>query len=149
MEHSLLKELNLEGKSFPLCLGWAADHQRQETNSGILVLGISGAHDTIKHWIPKVHTVNSLALPQQTRKEIVLQYPYLQDLPVNSYRNVRPQMLIGIDNYRLGLALDSREGRQKESIATRTRLAEVSNLSWQKYRSRRFGITSTVGTLRN
>ncbi|XP_058445267.1 uncharacterized protein LOC131426502 [Malaya genurostris] len=124
MEHSLLQELELEGKSHPLCLGWTADQQRQEMNSVRLPLEISGVREATTHWLPKVHTVESLALPYQTlaMNELEQHYHYLKKLPIDSYHNVRPRMLIGMDNCRLGNALDSREGEKNEPIATRTRL---------------------------
>ncbi|XP_058816580.1 uncharacterized protein LOC131679848 [Topomyia yanbarensis] len=124
MEHSLLKELNLEGEPHPLCLGWTADHQRQETNSVVLPLQISGTNDSSRYRISKVHTVQSLALPRQTlaMKELEQHYQHLENLPADSYRNIRPQILIGMDNCRLGHALDSREGGFNEPIATRTLL---------------------------
>ncbi|XP_065095601.1 uncharacterized protein LOC135717439 [Ochlerotatus camptorhynchus] len=127
MEHSLLRELDLEGESYPLCLSWTADHQRQEMDSVMLALEISGVHDANTHWIPKVHTVDDLALPRQTlaMEELARNYHHLEGLPVDAYRNVRPRMLIGMDNYRLGHALDSREGRKEEPIATRTRLGWI------------------------
>ncbi|XP_053685635.1 uncharacterized protein LOC128735162 [Sabethes cyaneus] len=124
MEHGLLSELGLSGESYPLCLGWTADHQRQEVGSVKLALEVSGIHDTKPYWIPKVHTVQSLALPRQTLEmdKLVSRYNHLRDLPCDSYHNVRPRLLIGIDNCHLGHALDSREGGKHEPIASRTRL---------------------------
>ncbi|XP_055615129.1 uncharacterized protein LOC129761435 [Toxorhynchites rutilus septentrionalis] len=127
MEHDLLSELGLEGESYPLCLGWTADHQRQEDNSVKLGIGISGVHDRKVHWMPKVHTIGSLALPRQTLEveELVLRYPHLKDLSSDSYNGAQPRILIGMDNCRLGYALDSKEGMKNEPIATRTRLGWV------------------------
>ncbi|XP_062540788.1 uncharacterized protein LOC134208860 [Armigeres subalbatus] len=58
-------------------------------------------------------------------EELAQRYHHLQDVPADSYRNVRPRMLIGMDNIRLGHALDSREGGINEPIATRTRLGWI------------------------
>ncbi|XP_055632467.1 uncharacterized protein LOC129772957 [Toxorhynchites rutilus septentrionalis] len=127
MEHSLLKELDIQGESYPLCLGWTGDYQRQEMNSVKLAVDISGVHDMRTYWIPKVHTVDSLALPQQTlaMEELARHFHHLTALPADSYRNVRPRILIGMDNCRLGHALDSREGRKDEPIAAKTRLGWI------------------------
>ncbi|XP_058816368.1 uncharacterized protein LOC131679652 [Topomyia yanbarensis] len=127
MEHSLLKELDIQGEPYPLCLDWTSDYQRQEMNSVKLGLEISGIHDTKVHQIPKVHTVQRLALPRQTLAldELQLRYPYLHDLPADSYYNVEPRILIGIDSCHLGHTLDSREGKKNEPIATRTRLGWI------------------------
>ncbi|XP_065088427.1 uncharacterized protein LOC135709909 [Ochlerotatus camptorhynchus] len=127
MEHSLLSKLGLEGEPYPLCLGWTADQQRQEMNSVKLALEISGIHDTKMHWIPKVHTVESLALPRQAlaMEKLACRYHHLKDVPADSYREVAPRMLIGMDNCRLGHALDSKEGKKNEPIATRTRMGWI------------------------
>ncbi|XP_058825144.1 uncharacterized protein LOC131685445 [Topomyia yanbarensis] len=127
MEHSLLKELDIQGEPYPLCLDWTSDYQRQEMNSVKLGLEISGIHDTKVHQIPKVHTVQRLALPRQTLAldELKLRYPCLHDLPADSYYNVEPRILIGIDSCHLGHTLDSREGKKNEPIATRTRLGWI------------------------
>ncbi|XP_055540402.1 uncharacterized protein LOC129727039 [Wyeomyia smithii] len=127
MEHGLLEELGIEGESYPLCLGWTANQQRQEANSVKLALEISGAQNTRRYWIPKVHTVENLALPRQTLKmnELVHRYDYLTDLPTDSYQNVQPRILIGVDNCYLGHALDSREGMIHGPIAARTRLGWI------------------------
>ncbi|XP_055542827.1 uncharacterized protein LOC129728415 [Wyeomyia smithii] len=57
--------------------------------------------------------------------ELVHQYDYLTDLPTDSYQNVQPRILIGVDNCYLGHALDSREGMIHEPIAARTRLGWI------------------------
>ncbi|XP_065083433.1 uncharacterized protein LOC135705588 [Ochlerotatus camptorhynchus] len=125
MEHSLLKELKLDGKPNPLCLNWTAEQHREEKDSVKLSLEISGVEGRSKRYrIPKVHTVRCLALPHQTVKidELASEYKYLEGLPIDSYWNVSPRILIGIDNCRLGHALNSHEGREDEPVASRTRL---------------------------
>ncbi|XP_053691213.1 uncharacterized protein LOC128739741 [Sabethes cyaneus] len=127
MEHSLLRELDLDGEPYPLCLGWTGDHQRHEMSSVMLAMEISGVRDTEIYRMPKVHTVESLALPQQTLSmaELALDYIHLENVPADSYCNVQPRILIGMDNCRLGSALDSREGGKVEPIAARTRLGWI------------------------
>ncbi|XP_053699089.1 uncharacterized protein LOC128746063 [Sabethes cyaneus] len=127
MEHSLLRELNLDGEPYTLCLGWTGDHQRHEMSSVMLAMEISGVRDTEIYRMPKVHTVESLALPQQTLSmaELALDYNHLENVPADSYCNIQPRILIGVDNCRLGYALDSREGGKVEPIAARTRLGWI------------------------
>ncbi|XP_062537886.1 uncharacterized protein LOC134206213 [Armigeres subalbatus] len=149
MEHSLLKELKLDGKPHPLCLNWTAEQNREEKDSVELALEISAAGGKTKRYrIPEVHTVRSLALPRQTMNmdKLTSEYKYLCGLPIESYRNISPRILIGIDNCRLGHALNSREGREGEPVASRTRLgwivygpcsttAGTSNKSYTAYHS--------------
>ncbi|XP_053699242.1 uncharacterized protein LOC128746219 [Sabethes cyaneus] len=125
METSLLRELKLDGEPYPLCLNWTAKQKREEKDSVKLSLEISGVCGKKKQFrIPKVHTVRCLALPDQTvdMDELASKYEHLKGLPIDSYRNISPRLLIGIDNCRLGHALHSREGKEDEPVASKTRL---------------------------
>lgn len=123
MEHSLLQELELEGVPHPLCLNWTAKQQRQENESVKLALEISGTHNKNKKYqLPKVHTVRDLSLPRQSvaMKELANRYCHLKGLPVDSYSDVSPRILIGIDNCKLGNTLDVIEGEENEPTAAKT-----------------------------
>ncbi|XP_055522480.1 uncharacterized protein LOC129716671 [Wyeomyia smithii] len=125
MDHSLVKELNLEGMPSPLCLNWTGGQQREERESVRLTLKISGLENHCKKFVlPKVHTVRTLSLPLQSIsvQDLSRQYAYLKGLPVNSYDSVSPRILIGIDNCHVGNALKSVEGAANEPVATKTRL---------------------------
>ncbi|XP_058448820.1 uncharacterized protein LOC131428794 [Malaya genurostris] len=125
MEHSLLKELQLDGEPQPLYLNWTSNQHREEKDSVKLALQISGIQSASKtHLIPKVHTVHHLALPRQSLsfENMKLRYGHLKGLSIDSYTDVSPRILIGIDNCHLGHAIDSREGDVDEPTAARTRL---------------------------
>ncbi|XP_053691700.1 uncharacterized protein LOC128740196 [Sabethes cyaneus] len=126
MEHSLLKELQLEGTPNPLCLNWTGGQQREERESVRLQLEISGGsrNRCKKYVLPKVHTVRTLALPSQSVAipDLSSRYQYLQGLPICSYDSVSPRLLIGIDNCHVGHALKSKEGAANEPVAEKTRL---------------------------
>ncbi|XP_058817188.1 uncharacterized protein LOC131680495 [Topomyia yanbarensis] len=49
-------------------------------------------------------------------------FQHLRGLPLESYHNVSPRLLIGLDHAGLGYAKESREGKTKEPIAVKTRL---------------------------
>ncbi|XP_055645563.1 uncharacterized protein LOC129782290 [Toxorhynchites rutilus septentrionalis] len=128
MEHSLMKELNLTGTSHPLCLNWTGGQQREENESMKLRVKISGNCDVSEVYeLPKVHTVRSLALPKQSLSvvQLVAKYPYLKGLPLESYSNVSPRLLIGMDNCRLGRTIRSAEGTDDEPVASKTRLGWI------------------------
>ncbi|XP_055615272.1 uncharacterized protein LOC129761561 [Toxorhynchites rutilus septentrionalis] len=57
--------------------------------------------------------------------ELTYSYSYLGGLPLESYEQVSPRILIGIDNCHLGHALASREGMNHQPIASQTRLGWV------------------------
>ncbi|XP_055614868.1 uncharacterized protein LOC129761179 [Toxorhynchites rutilus septentrionalis] len=128
MEHSLMRELNLEEISHPLCLNWTGSQQREENESVKLTVKISGVCDVNKVYeLPNVHTVRSLALPKQSVPvpQLAAKYRYLKGLPLKSYANVSPRLLIGMDNSRLGHILTSVEGTYNEPIASETRLGWI------------------------
>lgn len=74
-----------------------------------------------------VHTIQDLQLRPQTLvySELVDRFKHLVGLPVESYNNVCPRILIGLDHASLGHALKSREGKPFEPIAAKTRLGWV------------------------
>ncbi|XP_065080890.1 uncharacterized protein LOC135703571 [Ochlerotatus camptorhynchus] len=55
-------------------------------------------------------------------EEIAQQYPHCRNLPIGSYTNVRPQILIGLKHASVGLVLKSKEGSLEQPIAVKTRL---------------------------
>ncbi|XP_053683167.1 uncharacterized protein LOC128733540 [Sabethes cyaneus] len=125
VEHSLVEELGLEGIPHPLCLNWTGGQQREENESVRLALKISGTFDSSKVYeLSKVHTVRNLSLPKQSVsvEQLASKYKYLRGLPLDSYTDVSPRILIGMDNCRLGNVLRSSEGAENEPVASRTRL---------------------------
>ncbi|XP_055614008.1 uncharacterized protein LOC129760382 [Uranotaenia lowii] len=127
MEHGLWQDLNLEGEKYPLCISWTAGQGRFEADSVKCSIEISGMQSDERFNLAKVHTVQSLSLPSQTPSgaELIRRYHYLSDIPIDSYANVRPRILLGMDNIRLEYPLDSREGLENEPTAVLTRLGWV------------------------
>lgn len=48
--------------------------------------------------------------------------PHLKRLPIEPYKGALPRILIGLDNWRLGIPLRCEEGEEGDLIATKTRL---------------------------
>ncbi|XP_062710881.1 uncharacterized protein LOC134288963 [Aedes albopictus] len=125
LEDELAADLNLRGEKHPLCIRWTADHCRFEDSAERVSLHVSGTvNEDNKFLLSEVFTVKDLKLPAQTLSvsKLCRKYGYLKGLPVESYNNIRPRLLIGMNNIRLGHALDSREGGENGPIATKTRL---------------------------
>ncbi|XP_062713286.1 uncharacterized protein LOC109410494 [Aedes albopictus] len=125
LDEELADELELDGEVRSLCLHWTGGTQRQEVKSKIVELEIAGVHSGARNFaICGARTVNELLLPYQTLNidELSTLYPHLQRLPIDSYRNVRPRILIGLKNQHLSLALKCREGKPKDPVAIKTRL---------------------------
>lgn len=53
---------------------------------------------------------------------MVKTHPHLSNTPIESYENVKSQILIGLDNWKLALPLDYKEARNSELIAVKCRL---------------------------
>ncbi|XP_036347976.1 uncharacterized protein LOC118757366 [Rhagoletis pomonella] len=124
IEKRILDELGLEGERDPLCLRWTGNTTRIEENSVRAAIEISSATSGQKYILKNIHTVDDLDLPAQSinASEMERLYPYLAGLPIASYENVKPSLLIGADNWRLAFPLKIREGTWFQPIASKTRL---------------------------
>ncbi|XP_062704517.1 uncharacterized protein LOC134286848 [Aedes albopictus] len=125
LDQELADILQLDGTERPLCLRWTGGTERCEPNSRAYNLQISGVKDGSKRFeINDVRTVKDLLLPQQSLDMAKLseQFPHLRDLPIDSYRDIRPRILIGTKHAHLGLVLRNREGEFGQPIAVKSRL---------------------------
>ncbi|XP_053686266.1 uncharacterized protein LOC128735804 [Sabethes cyaneus] len=125
LDQDLANELCLEGSTRPLCLRWTGGTERHEANSRVCNLQIAGIDKESKQFqLDEVRTVEELLLPQQTLdiSELSQLYPHLRNLPIESYSNARPRILIGMKHAQLILMLKCREGRMGQPIAIKTRL---------------------------
>ncbi|XP_058448836.1 uncharacterized protein LOC131428813 [Malaya genurostris] len=102
IDQNLAEDLEVDGKPKPLFSG----------------------HSGRKFVLDDVRTVEDLQLPVQSLDVDILKksYPYLCDIPVASYKNVRPRILIGLKHARITLVRRSREGKIGEPIAVKTHL---------------------------
>ena len=124
IEQELFDTLDIKGVSEPLCLKWTGDTTRQEDSSVKATINIANNHSGAIFKLTNVHTVRSLDLPSQTinQMELCKKYPYLTGIPIQSYVNAKPSMIIGVDNWRVAVPLKIREGSWGQPIATKTRL---------------------------
>lgn len=125
LEENLASKLQLSGQNYPLCLRWTGDACRYEDTATIVALDISGSRNkTSTYRLTEVYTVKELKLPSQTLsfEELSKKHAYLKGIPVDSYSNIQPRILIGMNNARLANPMESREGDDREPIAARTRL---------------------------
>ncbi|XP_055632691.1 uncharacterized protein LOC129773142 [Toxorhynchites rutilus septentrionalis] len=125
MDQQIADDLELFGAVSPLCLRWTGGTHRYEANSQIVSVDISGCEGK-KYHLREVRTVGELQLPYQSldMEELQRKHPYLSGLPINSYHEVRPRILIGLKHANITLVRRSREGQQGEPIAVKT------NLGW-------------------
>ncbi|XP_055604632.1 uncharacterized protein LOC129752870 [Uranotaenia lowii] len=112
IEQDLAQELGIEGPTVPLCLKWTADVTRSEEKSQMVALCISEVGKNIRFHIKNVRTVNRLNLPAQTLRftELEESYDHLKGLPVVSYENETPKVLIGLQHWKLAIPRKLKEG---------------------------------------
>ncbi|XP_062702274.1 uncharacterized protein LOC115258215 [Aedes albopictus] len=125
IDQELADQLNLKGANTPLFLRWTGGTQRCEKDSKSVTLHISGTDKMAKNFqLSGVRTVEELMLPEQTLnvEQLKYQYPHLKGLPIDSYYDARPRILIGMKHVQVSLVLKSREGSFGDPVAVKTRL---------------------------
>ncbi|XP_058449200.1 uncharacterized protein LOC131429170 [Malaya genurostris] len=124
LEAGLAKELNIVGPEEPLCLSWTGDISREEKGSQRVSVTISGVGLKSKFQLSNVRTVQKLMLQSQSfhYDELKRIYPHLEGLPLSSYSDAVPRMIIGIEHAQMITTLKVREGRSTDPIAAKTRL---------------------------
>ncbi|XP_040169684.1 uncharacterized protein LOC120904034 isoform X2 [Anopheles arabiensis] len=85
---------------------------------------ISAMGDERRYSIAAAHTVNKLSLPLYNKKcnTLISTLNYLQDVPLHTYDDPMPQLLIGLADVNLIQPLETRSGHPGEPIAVRCAL---------------------------
>ncbi|XP_055604612.1 uncharacterized protein LOC129752852 [Uranotaenia lowii] len=124
MDASIATKLGITGPVDPLWLTWTSDVSREEKESRRISVQISGQNSATKFMMKNVRTVKQLKLPEQSfnYNEMQEDYPHLKGLPLSSYMDVRPMLIVGIEHVSLLTPVTIREGRHDEPIAAKTRL---------------------------
>ena len=128
MDHGLLAELGVSGTPHSLCLQWTGNIQREEKHSIRLSVRISAYNEPHKiHELSEVYTVNNLVLPTQSvdMTHLAAKYTHFRGLPLGSYVNAMPRVLIGVNDCCLSKSLKCVEGKCVEPVASKTRLGWV------------------------
>ncbi|XP_062713360.1 uncharacterized protein LOC134290275 [Aedes albopictus] len=129
IETSLARQLGVTGVPEPLELRWTASVMRNEKDSKRVDLEISGKGLPRRFVLKNAHTVEELNLPNQSLMLGVLseRFAHLRNLPISSYSEATPRILLGLENLSLFAPLDSCVGRPGEPIAVK------SLLGWSIY----------------
>ncbi|XP_053691136.1 uncharacterized protein LOC128739665 [Sabethes cyaneus] len=124
MEAGLATELGIVGPTEPLSLAWTGDISREEKGSQRISVTVAGRGLKKKYKLSNVRTVQQLKLQSQTLQydELRKMYPHLTGLPLHSYTDSTPRMIIGMEHAQLLTSLEVREGRLHEPVAAKTRL---------------------------
>ncbi|XP_062709353.1 uncharacterized protein LOC134288451 [Aedes albopictus] len=124
IESDLATSLGVQGTPQPLRLRWTGNTTRVEKDSHQITVDIAGIGQSKLHKLLNARTVSSLGLPRQSfaMEEAEKKHKHLQGIPITSYRNAVPKILIGVDNLRRALPLEVREGIATSPVAVKTRL---------------------------
>ncbi|XP_058128347.1 uncharacterized protein LOC131291496 [Anopheles ziemanni] len=121
IESSLAEQLGVTGKREPMEMLWTSDVRRTEEASQRVSFEISARGEGRRYTVAAAHTVKQLSLPKQTLNDNVLisKYNHFQGLPVTTYLETVPQILIGLQDVALLEPLETRSGELGEPIAVR------------------------------
>ncbi|XP_055632443.1 uncharacterized protein LOC129772934 [Toxorhynchites rutilus septentrionalis] len=124
MEAGIAAKLGLEGATESLWLNWTGNVSREEKDSKRVSIVITGEGGKNRFQMNNVRTVKRLNLPKQTLQYDALTeaYPHLKGLPVRSYSEAIPGIIVGLEHARLLSTLKIREGRGDDPVAAKTRL---------------------------
>ncbi|XP_068158256.1 uncharacterized protein [Drosophila tropicalis] len=124
IDNKVFKQLGLKGVPDPLCLKWTNDTTREENASERVTLTVANPHNGNQFYLEEVHSVDTLDLPVQSIdiRALAKEFPHLAGLPIASYTNARPSILIGTNNWNLAVPLKIKEGAWHQPIASKTRL---------------------------
>ncbi|XP_017487332.1 PREDICTED: uncharacterized protein LOC108375696, partial [Rhagoletis zephyria] len=105
MDESIADQLGISGVPNPLCLRWTGGGNKQRLEMNVC-------------------TVESLNLPTQTLDYELLsqRYRHLRKLPIESYTNAKPKLLIGLNHFKMGISTKTFEGAPHEPVAVCTKL---------------------------
>lgn len=126
IDSKIARTMGVRGTPRSLCLKWTSDTHKYEPESEQMTIIASGANGK-KMSIHNLHTVSSLNLPTQTidAKELGSKYEHLREVPLESYVDAQPTVLIGLNNVHLTLAHKTKMGGPDEPVAIKTLLGWV------------------------
>ncbi|XP_053699197.1 uncharacterized protein LOC128746180 [Sabethes cyaneus] len=129
VETNVLQHLGIDGTPEPLRLVWTSNIIRNEKSSRRADIEVSGRGQHTRYNLMSVRTVNHLNLPKQSLaiNELSARFDHLKGLPITSYTDAIPRVLIGLDNLNLFSPLETRVGNPGEPVAVR------SLLGWTVY----------------
>lgn len=136
IEQNLAEQLEIKGPNMPLCLTWTANMTRAENKSQLVSLEVSGLGRQKRYRLENARTVECLNLPTQTLRFSELQdkFRHLVGLPVSSYENAMPQLLLGLGDLTLAIPRKIKE-INGGPIAAKTKLGWCISVAQTQFSS--------------
>lgn len=96
----MANDLGLEGPTKPLKLQWTNNQVKEQLDSKIVSVTVQGKNNK-RYTLRRVKTISGLALPIQSVDVQAMQktFPFMENFSDLSYRNGKPKLLIGQDNW--------------------------------------------------
>lgn len=116
-----------DGVTQPLHLSWYGDRTITEPSRRINLQISCVMEDATVHDIINARAVRGLYLPKHTINiaDLDARYQAIKSLPVDTFTDAVPQILIGLDHPNLGVPEQVVECNPRELITTKTRLGWV------------------------
>ncbi|XP_055636699.1 uncharacterized protein LOC129775699 [Toxorhynchites rutilus septentrionalis] len=141
IESGITNSLGVEGTPEPLQLKWTTSVVRNENSSKRVNIQIAGRDLRNRYTLKAAHTVDELKLPGQSLSvdELTARYEHLRNVPVQSYSEAVPRVLVGLDNIDLFAPLECQKGQSGDPIAVRSLLGwaiygpSETNTSMEKF----------------
>ncbi|XP_055623158.1 uncharacterized protein LOC129766604 [Toxorhynchites rutilus septentrionalis] len=124
IEKELVDRLGIVGVPERLTITWTADITREEKGSRRASVWASAIGSGEKVLLSAVRSVESLLLPKQSldSSKISSEFSHLRNIPLMSYKDTRPGILIGLNNLDAFAPLEVRMGNPGEPVAVRCKL---------------------------
>ncbi|XP_036317546.1 uncharacterized protein LOC118732523 [Rhagoletis pomonella] len=126
IDNTLLQELGVHGSEQRLNLQWFGGRAAQEP-AVVVDLLVSGAGMQKRYKLRRVYGVSNLQLPSQSlsKAELSCDDTHVSKLPIQTYSQVRPKLLIGLDHCHLGLPSSTLKMNMNGPFAASTELGWV------------------------
>uniref|UniRef100_A0A0A9WZV8 CCHC-type domain-containing protein n=1 Tax=Lygus hesperus TaxID=30085 RepID=A0A0A9WZV8_LYGHE len=128
IQEDMAKELGIRGEKQPLKVRWTDDTVREESESQVVSFKISGIKENATTFqVYNARTIHQLNLPQQTVNPVLLgqSFDHLKDLEISAYKDAKPTILLGEDNWALAMPLKVVHRSWDGPVATKTRLGWI------------------------
>lgn len=135
LEDSVATRLGLKGRKQPLTLQWYGQKCTTEDSSKVNV-EIQGKCTTATYTLRNICTIRNLDLPEQSFRKA--DYSHLEILPLEDYHQVKPSLLLGLDNTYLSVPSTTVQAGSENPVAINTKLG------WIAYGSTRSRTTTPV-----
>ncbi|XP_036346995.1 uncharacterized protein LOC118756332 isoform X1 [Rhagoletis pomonella] len=135
LDDSVATRLGLKGRKQPLTLQWYGQKCTTEDSTKVNV-EIQGKCTTATYTLRNICTIRNLDLPEQSFRKA--DYSHLKILPLEDYHQVKPSLLLGLDNTYLSVPSTTVQAGSGNPVAINTKLG------WIAYGSTRAQTTTPV-----